>query len=132
MSTATRIPTPAEVFDRELVALYVRPDGAEPFRGLYERGIRGSRMLPTSRLVALTVLGYADATTGVIADGNQPDVRALSKATGLGAEQVRVHLAFLSDRGWITRERAVDGKDPDLRPMQPCIRRHELDRLLAP
>ncbi|MER8042729.1 hypothetical protein [Streptomyces sp. NPDC094032] len=101
------IPTPADVFRRQAHPLIAPgphdPAVDAPFRRLYERGITGSRLIPTTQLVALTLASHADWTTGRIPDGAQPHLDGLVAETALSAGRVVVSLQILENRGWIRR-----------------------------
>ncbi|MEU9777733.1 hypothetical protein [Streptomyces sp. NPDC047968] len=89
----------------------LRPDD-EPFRGLWERGIRRSSLIPHHRLVALTLATHADPATGTIPDRHQPYLDGLTADTGLPAGQVEIALRALLDRGWIARTDPSTTRDP--------------------
>lgn len=104
MSTPRR-PTPADIVtaDRRLVAPHIRSESEPPFRLLYERGIRTSRMHRHTRLVALTLATHADWVTGVIPEDQQPFLRGLAAETQLLNAQVATALTTLLQRGWVRR-----------------------------
>ncbi|MEV1063425.1 hypothetical protein [Streptomyces sp. NPDC050263] len=73
----------------------------ESFRTMLEQGVRISGMKPNTRLVALTLLGYANFRNGEIHARWRPTPEQLAIATGLTADQIGVQLAALTSRGWI-------------------------------
>ncbi|MEV7282852.1 hypothetical protein [Streptomyces sp. NPDC093111] len=101
------IPTPADIYRRKAHPLIApaphTPATDGPFRALYERGITGSRLIPTTQLVALTLASHANWETGSIPAEDQPHLAGLVEETALGAGQVVVSLRILEDRGWIRR-----------------------------
>ncbi|MEU9149168.1 hypothetical protein AB0D59_01105 [Streptomyces sp. NPDC048417] len=74
----------------------------EVLRAMYQRGIRLSRMLPETRLVALTLLPYANYKSGLIK--HVPTPEQLAYGTGLARGQVLVHIEILTQRGWLTQQ----------------------------
>lgn len=80
----------------------------ELMRSMYLRGMRISRLLPESRLIALTLMGYADYRTGVLSRF-APDTEQLSYATGLNPRQARLHVEILTQRGWLGSHRLTQG-----------------------
>ncbi|MFJ3794981.1 hypothetical protein ACIPSJ_01695 [Streptomyces sp. NPDC090088] len=79
----------------------------EVLRAVYQRGIRLSRMLPEARLVALTLLPYANYKSGLIQ--RVPTPEQLAFGTGLARGQVLVQVEVLAQRGWLTRQRLHSG-----------------------
>ncbi|AYD81648.1 helix-turn-helix DNA-binding domain protein [Streptomyces phage Kromp] len=79
----------------------------EVMRQLYQQAMRVSRMKPHSRLLALTLLGYADHRDGRLT--YEPTVAQLSYATGLTDGQVKTQLQILTDRGWLDRRKPRGG-----------------------
>ncbi|MER7971112.1 hypothetical protein ABTX35_19305 [Streptomyces sp. NPDC096080] len=75
---------------------------SEVFRQMFQQAMRISRMLPNTRLVALTLLGYANFRTGVL-NKYQPDIAGLARATGLPKDVVEVQIRVLTQRQWLTR-----------------------------
>jgi hypothetical protein len=130
------VPTPRDVAARDEArrAVEMLAPGTilrgERFRPLYERGIRGSRMTPHARLVALALLQFANAGTGELPPERQPFLEGLVDATGLNAGQVVVQLRVLESRGWVRRHPASPAayEQALLRPVIPrCV----LDQLRA-
>ncbi|MFJ2515577.1 hypothetical protein ACIPEL_36170 [Streptomyces griseoviridis] len=80
----------------------------EVFRQMFQQAMRISRMRPNSRLVGLTLLGYANFKTGLL-NKYQPDLAELSYATGLTKEQVDVQIRVLTQRQWLTRHVPAEG-----------------------
>jgi hypothetical protein len=81
----------------------------EHLRTVYSQGIRISRLLPNTRLVALTLLLYANFNSGLISARHQPTDDELAAATGLHADQVRVQVEILRQRGWCRARTVTDG-----------------------
>jgi hypothetical protein len=81
----------------------------ERFRNQFQHGLRISRMHPPARLVALTLLGYANDKTGLLSASHGPTVEQLAEHTGLLAAQVRVQLQVLTQRGWLYSRPIVAG-----------------------
>jgi hypothetical protein len=81
----------------------------ERLRSMYTQGMRISRMLPETRLVGLTLLGYANFQTGLIHARWQPTPGQLADATGLAEDRVRVHLEVLRQRGWMVCRTLAEG-----------------------
>lgn len=125
--TDTRIPTPGDLARRAALAPVsqpepgpARPAGAagmvapgelrpnEILRQLYQQGIRISGMHPEARLVALTLLGYANFRTGLL-NKYQPSTSDLGQATGLTQGQAEVQLRILAQRGWLSERRVTRG-----------------------
>ncbi|MEU3683723.1 hypothetical protein AB0E99_22685 [Streptomyces sp. NPDC030592] len=100
---------------------------SEVMRQLYQQAMRSSRLQPHGRLLALTLLGYADHKTGVLT--YEPTVAQLSYATGLTNGQVKVQLRVLAQRGWFTRRKARGGPRSDRVVGQVCIPALVLTRL---
>ena len=73
----------------------------EHLRSFMVRALRKSRMHPEARLVALTLLGYANYKTGLVNSRHQPDTTTLAEDTGLTTGQVQVQLHVLTQRGWL-------------------------------
>ncbi len=80
----------------------------ELMRVMYLRAMRSSRMLPESRLVALTLMGYADHRTGALSR-YAPDPAQLSYATGLSVRQALLHVEILTQRGWLGTHKPSQG-----------------------
>ncbi|CUW29659.1 hypothetical protein [Streptomyces reticuli] len=77
----------------------------EIFRQVFLQAVRISGMNPETRLVALTLLGYANFRTGLV-NKHEHGPAGLAADTGLTEGQVRVQLTILTQRGWLT-ERAL-------------------------
>lgn len=92
------IPTPLDVASR---ALQPATGLGATFRARYQQGIRCSRMIPQTRLVALTLASLASDTGKIPADA-QPGLAGLAAATGLRPGQVAVNLRTLETRGWLS------------------------------
>lgn len=109
------IPTPADVYRRQAHPLIAPgphdPTADSPFRSLYERGITGSKLIPHTQLVALTLASHADWATGRIPAAEQPHLAGLVAETALTTGQVVVSLQILEDRGWIRRPSRRDRWD---------------------
>lgn len=101
------VPTPGDLFRRQAHPLIAPathdPATDDPFRQMWERGIKGSRMYRHTKLVALTVATDADWSTGSLADPFL-SVGVLAEATQLGHGQVVVSLLALEQRGWLQRD----------------------------
>ncbi|EYT83972.1 hypothetical protein CF54_04155 [Streptomyces sp. Tu 6176] len=92
----------------------------ELLRHTYQRGMRISGMTPATRLVALTLLGYAHGKTGLL-NKHAPNTDQLANATGLSAGQVRVQLEILTQRGWLTQHTPASGPRQGQHVLQLCI-----------
>ncbi|NML55691.1 MarR family transcriptional regulator [Streptomyces sp. R302] len=105
------VPTPADIYARSARALIAPaphdPLRDGPFRALWERGVLGSRMIPTTKLVALTLAAGADWATGALA-APQVSVGQLAEATRITHGQVVVSLNILEQRGWLARSSRRD------------------------
>jgi hypothetical protein len=130
------VPTPRDLAARdearravELLAPGTLVRG-ERFRPLFEQGIRTSRMTPHARLVALTLLTFASASTGELPLERQPYLDGLCDATGLNRGQVVVQLRVLESRGWVLRHPASPPAYEQA-VLRPVIPRHALARLRA-
>ncbi|MDX3217705.1 helix-turn-helix domain-containing protein [Streptomyces scabiei] len=119
MTTSHR-PTPGDLAHRPAPKPPVTPAaaiqpgrlrGKERLRPTFHRGLRISRMHPEARLVALTLLGYAHHTTGVVFPRYQPTSEQLAEATGLTPGQVGVQIHVLTQRGWLGIRRIEQGAD---------------------
>ncbi|MDX2520551.1 MULTISPECIES: helix-turn-helix domain-containing protein [Streptomyces] len=88
-----------------------RLQGKERMRPTFHRGLRISRMHPEARLVALTLLGYAHHTTGVVFPRYQPSAEQLAEDTGLTPGQIDVQIGVLTQRGWLGTRRINQGAD---------------------
>ncbi|MFF3891348.1 hypothetical protein [Streptomyces sp. NPDC001914] len=93
----------------------------ERLRPLYTQGLRISRLHPEARLVALTLLGYANFHTGLIHEQWRPTPQELAYATGLTAGQVLVQLEVLTQRGWIYSRVLTQGKNAGTDVLQLCV-----------
>ncbi|MDX3455089.1 hypothetical protein PV396_24630 [Streptomyces sp. ME02-8801-2C] len=71
----------------------------ERLRPMFQQAMRISRLLPNSRLVALTLLGYSHYETGLIR--RHPTTAELAYATGLTKAQVLTQVQILTQRGWL-------------------------------
>jgi hypothetical protein len=83
--------------------------GGEHLRNLLPRALRKSRMHPNARLVALTLLAYANFKTGLVNSRHRPDVERLAEDTGLTTGQVEVQLHILTQRGWLYTRTLTQG-----------------------
>lgn len=146
MSAPARIPTPGDLARRAptpaaqppatppapaTVADLVAPGVLRPneiFRQQFQQGIRISRMLPESRLTALTLLTYANYRTGLL-NKFAPSAEELSYATGLGKGQVLVQIEVLTQRGWLTHRTLGRGPRQGEAVLQLCIPALVLDQL---
>ena len=130
------VPTPRDVANRDearRAADLLAPGTllrGERFRPLYEQGIRASRMTPHSRLVALTLLTFANAGTGDLPRERQPYLGGLAEATGLNHGQIVVQLRTLESRGWVQRNLASPAAY-EYAVLRPVIPRYVLARLRA-
>ncbi|WP_326729019.1 hypothetical protein [Streptomyces phaeochromogenes] len=93
----------------------------ERLRSLFQRGIRISRLNVETRLTALTLLGYANFTTGLISPRFHPTDEQLSYATGLTVGQVRVQVEILRQRGWLKHRPLTQGPSAGETAMQLCV-----------
>ncbi|MFM9542278.1 LexA family transcriptional regulator [Streptomyces turgidiscabies] len=75
----------------------------ERLRPLFQQAMRISRLLPNSRLVALTLLGYSHYESGLIR--RHPTTAELAYATGLTKDQVLTQVRILAQRGWLRTNR---------------------------
>jgi len=71
-----------------------------------ERAIRSSGLPANARYLALMLLTFADADTGIIPGRFSPSLTFLATATGLSRRSVATHLTALETAGWITRLRS--------------------------
>jgi hypothetical protein len=131
MTTAPARPTPLllanRAADQALAERTVElPD--EPFRLIWERGIRRSSLIPHHRLVALTLATHAAYDTGKIPSSRQPLLDGLVAETRLSRGQVAVALTALLERGWIRRNSARD----KYRAYEVCPMRLAIPALLLP
>jgi hypothetical protein len=131
MTTAPSRPTPLTLAnraaDRALAERVIElPD--EPFRLLWERGIRRSSLIAHHRLVALTLATHATYDTGSIPGSRQPLLDGLVAETRLSRGQVAVALTALLERGWIRRNSARD----KYRAYEVCPMRLAIPALLLP
>ncbi|MCW5252235.1 hypothetical protein [Streptomyces sp. SHP 1-2] len=95
-----------------------RLTGRERMVTLYPAGICLSRMTPHTRLVALTLLGYAHTRSGLLTR-RLPTPRHLALDTGLDQAQVEVHLQTLTQRGWLRKHTVATG--PRTGQQVPCL-----------
>lgn len=102
----------------------------EVLRQAYQQGVRISRMNAESRLVALTLLGYANFRTGLL-NKYQPTPDQLADATGLTEGQVLVQLKILTQRGWLTHRAPITGPRKGQQVYQLCIPKAVLAQLRA-
>ncbi|MGQ5606210.1 hypothetical protein [Streptomyces sp. EKS3.2] len=113
------------------VAASIAPGQLKPqeiMRQLYVQGMRISRLRPETRLVALTLLGYANWRHGLL-NKHAPTIAQLAYATGLTDGQVRVQLAILTQRGWLTERTLSTGPRAGQRVPQLCIPQLALTRI---
>jgi hypothetical protein len=92
----------------------------ELFRQMFQQGIRLSRMHPEARLVALTLLTYANFRTGLL-NKYQPEARELASSTGLTEGQALVQIEVLTQRGWLTHRAPTRGPRQEQQVLQLCI-----------
>ena len=132
MTTAPSRPTPLTVAnraaDKALAERVVELPADEPFRLLWERGIRRSSLIAHHRLVALTLATHATYDTGSIPESRQPLLDGLVAETRLSRGQVAVALTALLERGWIRRASARDR----YRAYEVCPMRLAIPALLLP
>lgn len=124
------VPTPGE-FAARRTADMIKPGTlvrGERFRPLFEQGIRAAGMTPHTKLVALTLLTFATASTGEVPIERQPYLAGLVAATGLNRGQVVVQLHALESRGWVMRHKASPPAY-EKAVLRPVIPRYVLDRL---
>ncbi|MGW0795142.1 hypothetical protein [Streptomyces sp. NPDC002692] len=76
--------------------------GDQPLRALYLQGMRISRLNANTRLVGLTLIGYANFQSGLLRQDHMPTPEELSYATGLTVGQVLTQIEVLTQRGWLT------------------------------
>ncbi|MFJ7049006.1 hypothetical protein ACIQVC_37210 [Streptomyces sp. NPDC101112] len=81
----------------------------ERLRNLFTHGLRISRMRPHARLVALTLLPYANDKTGLLTPAHRPTIEQLADNTGLLPAQVHVQLQVLTQRGWLYSRPIAEG-----------------------
>jgi IclR helix-turn-helix domain len=74
-------------------------------RWTVERGLRDSGLAPSARLVALSLLTRADASTAEIPREFSPSLAHLARDTGLSGASVKRALNTLEAGGWLTRFR---------------------------
>lgn len=134
MTTPTRPrPTPLDLANRHANRALTRAGDRlasdEPFRVLWERGIRRSTLTPHHRLVALTLASHADYTTGEIPKSQQPYLGGLVTETGLKAGQIAVALTVLLERGWIRRAARDQHRAYEKTPLRLAIPALLLDGL---
>jgi hypothetical protein len=92
---------PAAAPDR---SVYVpRLPAGTPFLRRYEMAIRYSGLIPSVRLVALTIALHADWDTGVIAGDRPIGYGRIGSATGFTDYKVRELLHALGNAGFIRR-----------------------------
>ncbi|MGY1498588.1 hypothetical protein ACW4TU_18645 [Streptomyces sp. QTS52] len=104
----------------------------EHLRTLYSQAIRISRLLPNTRLVALTLLSYAHFNTGLIGARYQPTDDELAEATGLHADQVRGQVEILRQRGWCRARTITDGPRAGETALKLTVPALVLEQLRAP
>lgn len=118
----TTIPSPADLAARARPAATeqkqttlanplapARLQAGERFKTVYQRGLLLSGMLPEARLVAHTLLMYANHRTGRISPNFQPSRDQLVEDTGLEAARIGVQLEILRQRGWLTLTPIAEG-----------------------
>lgn len=96
----------------------LRPN--EILRQMYQQAIRISGMRPETRLVALTLLGFANFRTGLL-NKYQPSSSELGDITGLTEDQAVVQLNILTQRGWLSQRRTTRGPRQNQLTYQLCI-----------
>ncbi|MFJ2007049.1 hypothetical protein [Streptomyces chartreusis] len=125
-------PTPREREQRPVTAADCIAPGVlrpgERMRSLYQQAMRTSRMQPEARLVALTLLGYANFKTGVL-NRHQPGTEQLAYATGLTNGQVLVQIEVLTQRGWLHLRTLTRGPREGQSVFQLCIPAFALQQL---
>jgi hypothetical protein len=94
---------------------------SERLRPLYTQALRTSRLLPEARLVAHTLLGYANFATGLIHQQWRPTTEELAYATGLSTGQVLVQLEVLTQRGWMYTRALKEGRNAGTEVLQLCV-----------
>ncbi|MDX5571011.1 hypothetical protein PYK79_57655, partial [Streptomyces sp. ID05-04B] len=102
---------------------------SERLRSMFEHGMRISRMHPETRLVGLTLLGYANFQTGQIHARWRPTVEDLADATGLTAGRVLVQVEILTSRGWLTEHVLARGPRAGSRALLLCVPALVLEQL---
>lgn len=105
-ATAPAKPKPATPAD-SLAPARLEPD--EPFKTMYQRGLILSGMLPEARLVAHTLLMYANHRTGRVSPNFQPSSEQLAADTGLAAARIGGQLEILRQRGWLKLTSIAEG-----------------------
>ncbi|OQQ16098.1 hypothetical protein B0675_02085 [Streptomyces sp. M41(2017)] len=86
-----------------------RMKSGERFKALYQRGLQMSGMLPEARLVAHTLLMYANHRTGRISPNFQPSREQLAEDTGLDPARIGVQIEVLRQRGWLALTTIAEG-----------------------
>lgn len=104
----------------------------EHLRTAYSHGIRISRLLPNARLVALTLLPYANFNNGLISARHQPTVEQLADATDLSVDQVCIQLEILRQRGWCRAHTITAGPRAEETTLKLTVPALVLERLRAP
>jgi hypothetical protein len=104
---------------------------SELLRPMFQQGVRLSRMQPHARLVALTLLGYANFQTGLIHERWTPTTEELAYATGLTTEQVQVQIEVLTQRGWAYTRALKQGPRAGQTALQMCVPAFVLEQLRA-
>ncbi|MFC8290051.1 hypothetical protein ACFUJ0_06185 [Streptomyces sp. NPDC057242] len=124
------IPTPADVFHRHARPLLApephNPATDPPFRLLWEEGIRGARLLPNTKFVALTLATCSAWDTGRIPADAQPHLGGLIGLTRVDVALIVISLKILEQRGWIRRANRRQGwneADVELAIPGPIMRR---------
>jgi hypothetical protein len=125
---------PATTPARRTIADNVAPAVLQPrerMHMLLTRGIRISRLHPGARLVALTLLGYANSKSGLITPKFRPSVDQLAEDTGLTALQIRAHIEVLTQRGWLYSRRITQGQHAGQLGLNLSVPAPVLDRVRA-
>lgn len=105
------IPTPRDIASRQTPPPR-RADDGEAFGGLFARAIGNSALPSNSRLVALTLLGFADWRTGVIADDDHPGLATVARYSGLPSHLIRTCFGSLKAGGWVEQSPPPPGSSP--------------------
>jgi hypothetical protein len=144
----TTHPSPADLARRPAPTMQTSPDSRRPLtaaeciapgkllrserlRPVYTQALRTSRLLPEARLVAHTLLGYANFATGLIHQQWRPTTDELAYATGLSSGQVLVQLEVLTQRGWMYSRLLKEGRNAGSEVLQLCVPAAVLEDLRA-
>ncbi|MEV0441855.1 hypothetical protein AB0I84_06090 [Streptomyces spectabilis] len=108
---ATAAPAPA-ADGRASAEAALTPGKLQPgenFRSVYRRAMFMSGLRPEARLVAHTLVWYANHLNGHISPNHQPSLERLAADTGLTPGRVKVQTQILWQRGWLRRRPILEG-----------------------